>query len=391
MKLYRGIIGAVTAMTVLLCSCTDSSDGPDTSGPSTPRGTPGGDGVSETFTVVLSGDVLLHTGTWESAEADAAALGEDGLDFAPMFASMKPVVEDADLAICHMETPLASPAGPFENYPVFSAPPQVLRGLKKTGYDACTTASNHSVDKGFEGLTRTIRTFRRNQLPFSGTAATRRQARSTPFVDAAGLKVALLSYTYGTNGMPVDEPWSVNLIDPRKIRRDAAQATRRGADLVLVALHDGTEYVEEPSAHQRAIVDEITRSDDIDLVYGHHAHTSQPFDIVNGTWVAYGLGNFIAQQETVLPETYRGTTARFTFERDADGEWSVSGAEFIPTQITRGGEYDRSMRVLDARAALTDPGTPANLLPKLRETISAIRDASYALGARRDGLRMARG
>ncbi|MGH3359436.1 MAG: CapA family protein, partial [Nocardioidaceae bacterium] len=343
----------------------------------------------DTISVAMSGDVLLHNGTWASAAADAAAAGRSGYDFAPMFESMRPFIAQADLAICHLETPLAPPEGPFENYPVFSAPPQVLRGLQETGYDLCTTASNHSVDKGFEGVARTIGAFDRNDLPFSGTASTRRQSRRTPFVDAAGAKVAVLSYTYGTNGLPVEEPWSVNLIDPAVIKRDAAKATRRGADVVIVALHDGAEYVEEPTAHQRQIVDRITRSDDIDLVYGHHAHTSQPFDVVNGTWVAYGLGNFIAQQETVLPETYRGTTAEFTLARDGD-EWSVESASFVPTLITRQGEYVDSMRVLDARAALADPDTPAALLAKLRETIDAVREASFGLGARQHGLRMAR-
>lgn len=377
------VVAVLSAAAMLLAGCTSADEpasdaaAPDHESPDAPA----------SVTVAVSGDVLIHNTVWASAAADAQ--GSAAFDFAPMFASMKPVIGGADLGICHLETPLGPAQGPFTNYPLFSVPPQVLRGLKQTGYDLCTTASNHSVDMGFEGVARTINAFRRNDLPFSGTAKTRRQSRRTPLVEAEGAQVAVLSYTFGTNGMPVEKPWSVNLIDPATIKRDAATARKDGADLVLVALHDGTEYVEEPTDHQREVVDAITRSGDIDLVYGHHAHTSQPFDVVNGTWVAYGLGNFIAQQELSRPETYRGTTALFTFTDGHDG-WTVSKARFVPTQITMPGEYADEMRVIDARAALADADTPDALEPTLRETISAVSRVSFALGARREGLRMLR-
>ncbi|UPK76595.1 CapA family protein [Nocardioidaceae bacterium SCSIO 66511] len=337
-------------------------------------------------TIAMSGDVLVHNTVWASAESDATAEGKDGFDFAPMFASMRPVIGGADLAVCHLETPLASASGPFQNYPVFSVPPQVLDGLKQTGYDLCTTASNHSVDVGFDGIVRTIDAFESRDLPFSGTAASPAQSRRTPIIDVAGARVAVLSYTFGTNGMPVEKPWSLNLTDSDEVIADAEQAKADGADLVLVALHDGAEYVSDPTEQQRELVDEITQSPAIDLVYGHHAHVSQPFDVVNGTWVAYGLGNFIAQQELTRPETYRGTTAVFTFADD-DG-WKVTEARFVPTQITMPGESASAMRVLDAEAALSDPDTAESLKPKLRETIAAVRRVTFDLGARRDGLRM---
>ena len=372
-------LAAVGSLLLVGCTGSDESDANERDS--------GDHAAPEAVTITVSGDVLVHNTVWGSAESDAAGSGEGGFDFAPMFASMKPVISGADLAICHLETPLGPESGPFSNYPVFSVPPQILHGLKQTGYDLCTTASNHSVDKGFEGIERTIDAFEHNDLPFSGTATTEAQSRHTPIVDVDGVRVAVLSYTSGTNGMPIEKPWSLNLIDPDAIEDDAAQAKSDGADVVLVALHDGAEYVAEPTAHQRRVVDEVTRSDDIDLVYGHHAHTSQPFDVVNGTWVAYGLGNFIAQQQRTRPETYRGTTAMFTFTTDED-DWEISEA-FVPTQITMPGEYAGAMRVLDARAALADADTPETLEPKLRETIAAVSKTSFALGARREGLRMA--
>ena len=122
-------------------------------------------------TVALTGDVLVHTGVWQTAERDAAAQGETVPDFAPMFADLEPLIAPADLAICHLETPVSRPGGPYLNYPLFSAPPSVLDGLVDTGYDACTTASNHSVDTGFKGLVRTIDALDARGLAHTGTYA----------------------------------------------------------------------------------------------------------------------------------------------------------------------------------------------------------------------------
>lgn len=340
------------------------------------------------FSVAMSGDVLIHTGVWESAEAVAAERGVDGLDFRPMFAAMRPVYESADLAICHLEVPLAEPEGPFSNYPLFSAPPQVVRGLAHAGIDACTTASNHTLDTGVEGLRRTLDTLDRYGIAHTGAARTRREARTPLILDVAGVRVALLSYTYGTNGIPIPAaaPWAVPLIEPETITQDARHARRAGAEVVLVALHHGTEYATQPDARQREVVEEITQSNAIDLVYGHHAHVPQPIDVVNGTWVAYGLGNFVAQQSTDLPDTYRGVTVKFTFEERPNGRFEVTRAEFVPTLIT---PYDGSpMRVLDVRIALRDPSTDPDLLPNLRAALRSVREDVFSLGARRHGLRM---
>ena len=104
----------------------------------------------------MNGDLLWHNTLWYGAREDARRRGRSGYDFAPLLAGMRPVVAGADVAICHEEPPLAPAGGPFANYPRFSVPPQVVRAIKQTGYDVCTTASNHSVDYGFAGLRRTL-------------------------------------------------------------------------------------------------------------------------------------------------------------------------------------------------------------------------------------------
>ena len=237
-------------------------------------------------TVALTGDVLVHTGVWETARRDAAARGESGLDFAPMFADVAPLVAGADLGICHLETPVSPPGGPFQNYPLFAAPPTVLDGLVATGYDACTTASNHSVDQGVEGLLRTLGALDARDLAHTGTFASRQASRRPLVLEVRGVRLGVISMTYGTNGMPVDVPYSVNLLDVPRALAQARALHRDGVDVVMVAIHAGSEYVHEPSDQQRQVFDALTRSPFVDFVYGHHAHVVQPFDRVNGKWVA---------------------------------------------------------------------------------------------------------
>ena len=125
-----------------------------------------------TVTVVMNGDLLWHNTLWFSAKEDAQRRGRGGYDFAPLLSGMKPVVASADLAICHEEVPLAPAGGPYRNYPLFSAPPQVVKAIKATGYDVCTTASNHAVDQGFAGVRRTLDDLDRAKIAHAGTART---------------------------------------------------------------------------------------------------------------------------------------------------------------------------------------------------------------------------
>ena len=308
------------------------------------------------------------------------------MDFRPLLADMKPVMARADLALCHLETPLAPYGGPYAGYPLFAAPPAILPALRWAGYDACTTASNHSLDSGFEGLTRTLRYLQAAGLEHAGTAATRRESRRPVLVEAGDVTVGLISATYGTNGLPLPagKPWSVPLIDVEDIRRSAARARQAGADVVLVALHWGLEYQHSPTAEQVAIARRLTRTADVDLIYGHHAHVVQPYDKVNGTWVVYGLGNAVAQQSTSVEGVYDGVTCRVTFSERADGSFEVSRLEYLPTMVT---PFDgvHPMRWLNVRDSAADPRWAA-LHPQLRATGTRVRQVVGSLGAFEDGV-----
>jgi poly-gamma-glutamate capsule biosynthesis protein CapA/YwtB (metallophosphatase superfamily) len=287
-------------------------------------------------TVVMNGDLLWHNTLWYGAKEDARRHGKGGYDFAPLLAGMKPVISSADLAICHEEVPLARPGGPYRNYPVFAAPPQVVRAISATGYDVCTTASNHAVDQGFAGLKRTLDDLDRAKIGHAGTARSKAESeRPAIFTTRQGVKIAIIAATFSLNGipMPAGKAWAVHRMSASGLLRQAHRARAAGADIVLAAVHVGTEYSTSENPQQVKLARALTASPDVDLVYMHHPHVVQPWTTMNKKWVLYGVGNTVAQQES--PRTYEGATGRFTFTRVDDGRFTVAKAEFIPTLVTR--------------------------------------------------------
>ena len=321
------------------------------------------------MTIAFTGDVLLHAGVTDQAAKDGAAnpaVASHGLDYRPLLAGAKPFVQSADLAICNLETPIAPPGGPYTTYPVFSVPPEILPALVDTGFDACTTASNHTVYKGLPDIQRTLDAMDAADLKHAGSNRSAQEEAGTTMLDAHGVKVALLAYAYGLNGfqLPADKKWAVDIIDTAKILADAHAARAAGAAIVLVALHTGTEYQVLPTAQQRAVATALAASPDIDLIYGHHAHVVQPFDKIGNTWVAYGLGNMIAHQHRLpkLTMAQHEVMAQFTFTSGTDGRWHVSRAEARPAVMSN---LDEPLRYLDLATLLADP------------TVSEARKAAY--------------
>ncbi|WP_238150863.1 CapA family protein [Kribbella sindirgiensis] len=299
----------------------------------------------ERLTVVATGDVLLHERLWTTARRD----GKDGRwDFAPLMSSVKPLVQKADLAIAHLETPLARAGGPYHGYPLFQGPPQIATALKQTGYDLCTTASNHSFDGGAAGVDRTLDTLDRVGLKHAGTARSRAEAEQITIVDVGGVKVASLSFTFGFNGLPYPngETWRAGTISAKTIKLKAQEARDRGAELVLVSCHWGTEYSNKLNDQQREIGPQLLADSNIDLVIGHHAHVVQPMQEIDGKWIAYGHGNLVAAHREPASRKAEGLLTRFTFIRNGNG-WQTE-AEYAPLLMID----DLPVRVLDVRREL---------------------------------------
>jgi hypothetical protein len=243
------------------------------------------------LTVAASGDFLIHTPVAERARALG---GGRRYEFAPLFAPVRRPIERADLALCHMETPLVP--GPVQGYPVFRTPPDLARSIRRVGWDACSTASNHSLDAGQYGIDTTLRALRGAGVKATGTARSAAARRRTTMLRVKGVRVAFLSYTAVTNGQAVPHPWSLNWATPGAILRDARRARRRGARIVIVNLHWGTEFVSSVSPEQRALARRLTRSPAIDAIVGQHVHVVQPIRRVHGKPVVFGEGNLISNQ-----------------------------------------------------------------------------------------------
>jgi poly-gamma-glutamate synthesis protein (capsule biosynthesis protein) len=252
-----------------------------------------------------------------------------------MFAALKPTIENADLAICHNEVPFALPGEAPESYPVFAAPRSIAPWIASMGWDACTTASNHSWDQGFEGVVSTDDLLAENGVAHVGTFRTpEERAQPVILTTDQGVQVGLVAGTFGLNGfvMSSDEEFAVSMWDADNLLAQAHAARAAGADIVVVHVHWGNEYVHEPSAEQVALAEQLTASPDVDLVLGEHAHVVQPITKVNGKWVVYGMGNQVAQNDATMPDTYEGITVDFDFTEQPDGTFDVDRATYIPTE-----------------------------------------------------------
>ncbi|MEV0923692.1 CapA family protein [Streptomyces spongiicola] len=333
-------------------------------GPVESQSKPGG----RSFTVAAAGDVLIHPELVDQAAKDAEKTGEGeaGLDFGPMLAGLKPVISKADLGICHMETPVGEPEGPFEGYPEFLVPPQVLTALKDVGYDTCSTASNHTFDHGFKGVKRTLDALDEVGLGHTGSARTAEEAEQINIREVNGVKVAHLSYSWESFVHPTPEKqrWVLNRTDTSKIRKAEARARAKGAEAVILSIHWGAEYYNEPGTAQLRLAQWLTEETGIDLVIGHHAHVVQPIQKVNGTWIAYSLGNQVARHSSPAGITEEGAIGWFEFRETTDG-WDVTARYRttlvdIPPEVAPGEKLPEGAvedhRVVDVRQVLGQPG-----------------------------------
>ena len=243
------------------------------------------------LTIGVSGDLLPHLPIVARARALA---GGHGYDFRPMLRPIRRWVRHNSLAFCHVETPL-TPATPT-GFPRFNSPPALARAIKATGFDACSTASNHSLDRGQAGIASTRHALTRAGVRHTGTFSSRRQQQKPLLLRTHGVKVAFLAYTQMTNGIPLPHPWSVNLASAPRILRDARRARRAGARAVIVNLHWGTQYVHAPDAFQKTLARRLSRSRAITAVVGQHVHVVQPIRKVGPLWVVFGEGNLLSNQ-----------------------------------------------------------------------------------------------
>lgn len=332
----------------------------------------------DVISILGSGDLLVHPPTWRQAAADAAGTGSR-YDFNRILAGTAEDVRAADLAICHLEAPLGS--GPPRGYPRFNAPFELARAVRDTGYDGCSTASNHALDQGEAGVARSLKALEAAGLGHTGTFPERGGAGLGKIYTVKGVKIGHLSYTYGVNGLR-SPTWMVNSTD-LKVILDAAKRLRgAGAGIIVLSLHGGREYQHQATTEQRALARLLVASPDIDLILGHHAHVVQPFQKIEGKWVAFGLGNALARHDRPTSDNKTGAMARFTFRRDAKGKWVVVRAEAIMTWLS----LKPDIRVLSLSRVIRSLPSLDRRRTKYEESLAAGAGHLNGLQAVKDGL-----
>ena len=284
-----------------------------------------------TISLVMVGDVLVHRPVWESGE-----LPDGTYDYDHLFAQVAPDVQAADLAIVNQETLLGGTGLGLSSYPTFNSPQEIGDAEAAAGFDVVCKATNHTLDKGVAGLAAELSFWRERHsgVAVVGAADSKETYDGIYVYEKDGFKVAVLNYTYGTNGIPLpaDNPWAVHLLDEDSIRDDVARAHEL-ADLVVVSPHWGTEYVTGPDAMQQRYTDLFCELG-VDVVIGTHPHCLGPVEVKtrkdgHQTLVYYSLGNFVSSQNQ-CELTAVGGLARVALVKDADGP-RVEGYELWPT------------------------------------------------------------
>ena len=273
-----------------LSGCPGGGDGVGFVGVSEPQ-KPAGPPPVKHLTIEVNGDLLIHSPIWNLALQQG---GGTTYDFNPMLALVKPTIEKADLAVCHVETPMSN--RPPTGFPIFNTPEQLAGAIKATGWDVCDTASNHSLDGGHEGIDSTVAALDRAGVRHTGSYATAAGPETPLILNVKGTKIAWLAYTEMTNGIPLPHPYSVGIASAPRILADARRAKAAGAQAVIVNLHAGAENQSQPSDFQTNIVRQLVASPDITAVVGQHVHVVQPIEMVGGKFVVFGEGNFLSNQ-----------------------------------------------------------------------------------------------
>lgn len=256
----------------------------------------GKEDASSKISLVMVGDILLHDRVEESAvQADGSR------DFSAIFSETGKTISDADLAIVNQEVIIGGSGLGISGYPAFNAPYEIGDALAETGFDVVCHATNHALDKGKKGILNCIDFWRTNypQMGILGIHDSSEEQDDIYIFEKDGIKIAILNYTYGTNGisLPSDMPYAVDMLEEEKVISDIQKAEAE-ADFTIVCPHWGTEYQLTPSAQQKKW-SRIFLEQGVDLVLGTHPHVIEPVEWLtdeatdNKMLVYYSLGNYV--------------------------------------------------------------------------------------------------
>ena len=291
--------------------------------------------------MIMVGDLMQH-----NSQLQSALNTETGIyDYSKCFEYVQPIISNADVAIGNLETTFGGP--PYKGYPQFSSPFEYGKAMKNAGFDVLMTANNHSVDRYAKGLDNTIAVLDSLNIFHTGTyrTANAREILSPLIVDVKGIKIAMLNYTFSTNGINVPAPFVVNKIDRNQIKSDLEHTRELNPDFVMIYFHWGNEYSTTPTSSQVSL-SQFCLENGADMIVGAHPHVLQRVDKMAYTrdgksregYVFYSLGNFLTGFKGKL--TSGSAMIDVNIHKNVGtGETYISSAGFIPTWVQRSRNY----------------------------------------------------
>lgn len=293
----------------------------------------------DTITISAVGDLMCHT-----PQIRDAKLSNGSFDFSHMFYFVKPILEQSDITIGNLETVLAGSDKIFSGYPLFNSPDEFALAIKDAGFDVLVTSNNHSLDRGFFGLERTIKILDSLGIKHCGTYIRKEDSEQALILEIKNFKLALLSYTYGTNGIPIPEgkEFCISLIDTSKIKSDIQKTKQHNPDKIIVYLHWGNEYQRFPTSAQKKLADFLFNYG-VDIILGSHPHVIQPsefkilpdsFGNEKKVFVAYSMGNFISNQRKRFTDS--GVIVHLKLVKNfSTNQTFIDTVTFTPTYVSK--------------------------------------------------------
>lgn len=287
--------------------------------------------------MALTGDIMCHNTIYN----DAFNKQSNTYDFSYLFDDIKYNIQTADIAIGNLETTFAGSSKGYSSYPTFNTPENLAYTLKKVGFDVLSTANNHCYDKGYSGIESTIDYLDDADISHTGTFKSEEEQSKILIKNVKGIKIAFLSFTYGTNGIPVpsDKGYSVNLIDKDLIKKQLDLAKAQNPNMICVSMHWGIEYQTTPNSEQKDLADFLFKNG-TDIIIGNHPHVLQNFEkkeitLDDGTTkdglVIYSLGNFLADQNKKY--TRDSAIMNVNITKDENDKIKINTVKYIPTYI----------------------------------------------------------
>ena len=231
------------------------------------------------------------------------------------------------------------------------------------GIDVLSTAGNHCLDKGFSGLSNTLNVLDSAKISHTGTARTKEERDTILLKNVNGIKVAFISYTYGTNGIPIPDgkDFCVNLIDKDLIKKDIESAKSQNADVIIACMHWGIEYQTTQNAEQEELANFLFQNG-VDIILGNHPHVLQPMEkktvtLEDGTvkdcFVIYAFGNFICDQNA--ENTRNSIILNMDITKNPDGKILIDNIDYIPTYMYKNPNLSiKKMKVLDIEKTISN-------------------------------------